>query len=73
MNNELQRMWQEAGVASFEILCRYLPGGNEEIHEKHISRHSSRDLNKDLPNTLQKHYYFSRFARRVAVLQDFSS
>jgi hypothetical protein len=33
MNIDLERMWKEAVVAWFEVLCRHLPGGTEENHQ----------------------------------------
>jgi hypothetical protein len=34
MNNEFERIWNEAIVAEFKELSQYLPGGTEECHEK---------------------------------------
>jgi hypothetical protein len=33
LNNELEKIWKEAGVASFKVLSQYLPGETEENHE----------------------------------------
>jgi hypothetical protein len=33
MNNELERIWKEAVVASYKVLSQHLPGGTEKIHE----------------------------------------
>jgi hypothetical protein len=27
-------MWKEAVVVKFKILCQYMPGGTEKIHER---------------------------------------
>jgi hypothetical protein len=34
MNNELERVWNEAVMALFKVLSRHLSGGTEENHEK---------------------------------------
>jgi hypothetical protein len=34
VNNELEGMWKEAAVATFEALHRHFPGGTSENHEK---------------------------------------
>jgi hypothetical protein len=39
VNNELERMWKEAVMASFKVLSKHLPGGPEEKHE-HLSQDS---------------------------------
>jgi len=35
-NNELERMWKEATVASLEVLFQRWPGGTEESHMKPV-------------------------------------
>jgi hypothetical protein len=34
MNAELERIWNEAVMAHFQVLSWYSPGGNEENHKK---------------------------------------
>jgi hypothetical protein len=34
VNNELERISEEAVVISFKVLSRHLPGSTEEYHEK---------------------------------------
>jgi hypothetical protein len=34
MNNELERMWKEAVIASFKVQSQHLLGGTEENTEK---------------------------------------
>jgi hypothetical protein len=33
MNNKLERIWKEAVVPLFKVLCQHLPGGTEENQE----------------------------------------
>jgi hypothetical protein len=33
MNNELERIWEEAVMTQLKVLSRRLPGGTKEIHE----------------------------------------
>jgi hypothetical protein len=33
VNNELERMWKKAVMASFKVLSWYLPGRTEENHQ----------------------------------------
>jgi hypothetical protein len=35
-NNELERMWKEATVASLEVLFQRWPGGTKESHMKPV-------------------------------------
>jgi hypothetical protein len=34
ISNEFQNTWEDAGLAFFEILSRYFPGGTERDHDK---------------------------------------
>jgi hypothetical protein len=45
VNNELERLWKEATMATFEVLSQYLPRGTEEIYGSPIR------ITCRLPNT----------------------
>jgi hypothetical protein len=34
VNNELERMWEEAVMAQFKVISWHSPGGTDENHEK---------------------------------------
>jgi hypothetical protein len=51
MNDELERIWKEAVMAYFKVLCRNLPRGAEENYENLMQyrRSSGLDLNQGPP------------------------
>jgi hypothetical protein len=57
VNNKLERVWQEAVVAKFQVLSRHIPEGIEENHEKLYSECQGRYLNREpskyMPEALQ--------------------